>query len=114
MTRADGASLVADLLNLGRRQTGDMLADIEQLLGRSRDQLTETQERFLREIDRAKRVVGVGGSSLPIAGYDELSAAQVIERVGELTPAELRKLRDYERRNANRKTVLDAIEQALG
>ena len=28
-------------------------------------------------------------------------------------PAELRKVRDYERRNANRKSVLDAVEAKL-
>ena len=35
-------------------------------------------------------------------------------RLTDLTPAELRKVRDYERRNANRKTVLNAIESKLG
>jgi hypothetical protein len=34
-------------------------------------------------------------------------------RLDALTPAELRKVRDYERRNANRKSVLDAIESKL-
>jgi hypothetical protein len=29
------------------------------------------------------------------------------------TPAELRKVRDYEKRNANRKSVLSAIESKL-
>jgi len=31
----------------------------------------------------------------------------------DLTPAELRKVRDYERRRGNRKSVLDAIEGKL-
>ena len=31
-----------------------------------------------------------------------------------LSPAELRKVRDYERRRGNRKSVLDAIEAKLG
>jgi hypothetical protein len=31
----------------------------------------------------------------------------------ELSPPELRKVRDYERRNANRKSVLAAIETQL-
>ena len=35
-------------------------------------------------------------------------------RLTDLTPAELRKVRDYERRNANRKTVLNSIESKLG
>ena len=46
-------------------------------------------------------------------GYDDLTAAQIQTRLGTLTPAELRKVRDYERRNANRKTVLKAIESKL-
>jgi hypothetical protein len=38
----------------------------------------------------------------------------VLGRLSDLTPPELRKVRDYERRNANRKTVLNAIESKLG
>lgn len=53
-------------------------------------------------------------SEVPIDGYEELTARQAIERLGELSPAELRSLRDYERRHANRKLVLDEIERALG
>ena len=49
----------------------------------------------------------------PIEGYDDLTAAQLIERVKGLEPDELRRVRDYERRNANRKTVLSALEQRL-
>jgi hypothetical protein len=56
---------------------------------------------------------GLSTPNLPIAGYDELSAAQVQERLEGLTPAELRKLHDYEQRHANRKTVLDRIERRL-
>ncbi len=52
-------------------------------------------------------------ASAPIAGYDELTAAQAQKRLGDLKPADLRQLRDYERRHANRKTVLEGIERAL-
>jgi hypothetical protein len=54
------------------------------------------------------------GPELPIPGYDDLTARQVIERLGKLKPAELRKVRDYELRHLNRKSVLDAIERSLG
>jgi hypothetical protein len=54
------------------------------------------------------------GPSFPITAFDDLTAAQVQGRLTGLTPAELRKVRDYERRNANRKTVLNAIESKLG
>src|SRR5437588_300706 len=69
-------------------------------------------DRVLREVDRGRRAAGLP-PSFPVLGYDDLTAAQVSDRLGDLTPAELRKVRDYERRNANRKSVLSAIEKAL-
>jgi hypothetical protein len=105
MTRDDATDLVAELVRRGVATTSEALSDIEQLLGRSREQLTVP-------VDRARRVAGIG-SSFPIAGYDDLSANEVTGRLDRLSPAELRKVRDYERRNANRKTVLQAIESKL-
>ena len=35
-------------------------------------------------------------------------------RLTDLTPAELRKVRDYEKRNQGRKGVVSAIEKKLG
>jgi hypothetical protein len=66
----------------------------------------------VRGADRARRTVGVG-TTFPILGYDDLTAGQVEQRLAGLTPAELRRVRDYERRHANRKTVLAAVERAL-
>ena len=106
MTRSDATELVTQILTLGRRTTEDVLGDIDQLLGGPAD-------RVRREVDRARRATGLG-PSFPISGFDELTAAQVQTRLDDLTPAELRKVRDYERRNANRKTVLAAIESKLG
>jgi hypothetical protein len=88
VTRADADELVLELVNRGRQETDDLLKDLE------------------------RRTVGVG-PSFPIRGYDELTAGQVDQRLAGLKPADLRKVRDYERRHANRKTVLDAIERAL-
>jgi hypothetical protein len=106
MTRSDASELVTEILARGRRTTEDLLADVDQLLGGPAD-------RVLREVDRARRATGLG-PSFPITGYESLSAAQVQARLDDLSPAELRKVRDYERRNANRKTVLAAIESKLG
>ena len=119
MTRADAEELIQSLIAIGRRQTEDVLADVEQLLGRSRGdaadrrRATPAADRVLREVDRARRVAGLAGA-FPISGYDELAAAQIISRLDGLTPAELRKVRDYERKHGNRKTVLSAIERKLG
>jgi hypothetical protein len=109
MTRQDASDLAAELIARGRRQTDDLVSELEGLLGRS---LGAPTDRVIREVDRARRAAGIG-PSFPIVGYDDLTAAQVQARLGELSPPELRKVRDYERRNANRKSVLAAIEQKL-
>jgi polyhydroxyalkanoate synthesis regulator phasin len=122
VTRHDANELVAELVRRGRQQTDDILSDLDRLLGKGRSQLgsatkrvrrVEPVDRVVRTADRARRTVGVG-PAFPILGYDELTAGQVGERLGGLTPAELRKVRDYERRHGNRKTVLDTIERLLG
>jgi polyhydroxyalkanoate synthesis regulator phasin len=102
MTRDDASDLLAELVRRGRKQTDDL---IESLLAAPTD-------RVLREVDRARRMTGLG-PSFPISGYDDMTAAQVAERLGDLSAADLRRVREHERRNANRKSVLAAIERKL-
>jgi uncharacterized protein YjbJ (UPF0337 family) len=47
---------------------------------------------------------------LPIRDYDRLNAEEVNERLVGLSPPELDRVADYERRHQNRKTVLDRID----
>jgi hypothetical protein len=110
MTRDDAQQMMQTLLQRSARQTDDFLSDLERLLGRGRPlEPRPSGQSSGKKKQRPRRP----SSSLPIASYDELSAAAVQEHLEGLTPAELRRLRDYERRNANRKTVLDAIERKL-
>ncbi len=97
MTRADAQDMIQTLLSRGARATDDLLSDLERMLGGSGDPLDTPAE----------------GGAQPIPGYDDLSAAQVQERLEGLAPAQLRKLRDYEARHGNRKTVLDKIDRKL-
>jgi len=135
MTTDDAQKVASRLLDRGRKQTRDVLDDLEQLVGRGRDEIegrtasarrqVETAARGARgrapraadpprvQADRVRRAAGVG-PSFPILNYDELTATQVQGRLTDLSPAELRKVRDYERRHANRKSVLNAIEKKLG
>lgn len=121
ITRSDANELAAELVSRGRQQTEQLMSDVERLLGRGRQQIgsatlrarrTESLDLLLRSADRARRSVGAG-SSFPILGYDELTAAQVQVRLDGLGPAELRRVRDYERRHANRKSVLAAVDRSL-
>jgi hypothetical protein len=88
ITTSDANDLAAELFRLGRQQTEEVL-------------------------DRARRTVGAA-PAFPIEGYDELTVAQVSARLQGLTPAQLRRVRDYERAHANRKGVLETVEQLLG
>ena len=101
MTRADAEELAQSLIAAGRRQTEDALADLEALLGRGSRRSTPNQNATQN------------ADAFPIADYDQLAAAQITSRLDGLSPAELRKVRDYERRHGNRKTVLTAIERKL-
>lgn len=51
------------------------------------------------------------GDTLPIPGYDALSASQVVERLTGLAPEELESVRAYERAHRNRRTILGKIDQ---
>ena len=122
LTRTDAKDLGTQLVQRGRQQTEELLADIERLLGRGRQRLdTATRGARLGEpLDRLARGAAVarrkvsGSGAFPISGYDDLTAAQVPDRLAGLSPAELRNVREYERRRANRKSVLAAIDRALG
>jgi polyhydroxyalkanoate synthesis regulator phasin len=113
ITRKDATELSQALMGHGRAQADGFRADLEQLLGKGRSRAAASSDRVLREVDRARRRVGVG-PSFPISLYDDLNATQVQSRLGDLTPAQLRKVRDYEKRHDNRKSVLGAIERKLG
>jgi len=121
VTRSDANELAAQLISRGRQQTDQLLSDVERVIGFGRRQISpatrgarwsESIDLLVRSADRARRSVGVG-QTFPILGYDDLTAAQVQARLEGLAPAELRKVREYERRHANRKSVLEAIDKSL-
>jgi polyhydroxyalkanoate synthesis regulator phasin len=112
ITRKDATELSQSLLSAGRSQADGFRSDLEQLLGHGRSRAVLSSDRVLQEVDRARRRVGVG-PSFPITLYDELNAPQIVSRLKDLTPAQLRKVRDHEKRHDNRKSVLTAIEKQL-
>ena len=121
VTRKDANELVAELVRRGRSGGDDLVSEIEGLLGKGRDQIgsvtkrakrSEPVDRIVRGADRARRAAGVG-SSFPISGYPELNVSQVQARLKELSKPELRKVLTYERKHANRKSVVGAIEKSL-
>jgi polyhydroxyalkanoate synthesis regulator phasin len=101
MTRTDAQDMVQTLVTRGARVTDDILAEIQRMLGSE-------------ALDMESRADAATGSPrLAISDYDELSAAQVQDRLEGLSHVQLRNLREYEQRNANRKTVLERIDRKL-
>ena len=129
MTRGDAEEMVSRLVMRGRDQADDLLSQLERLLS----QLREMPERARRQVgdrtegarkravgavekplagaDRVRRAARVPG--FPITAYDQLSIRQIDRRIQELSRAELRRVRDYERRNKARKGVLRAVDRKL-
>jgi hypothetical protein len=117
VTRKDANDLVTELVRRGRGQGTDLVKEVESLLGKAgsatkRARGSDSVDRIVRGADRARRAAGVG-PSFPILGYDELNASQVQSRIKELKKPELRKVLTYERKHANRKSVVGALEKSL-
>jgi polyhydroxyalkanoate synthesis regulator phasin len=134
MTRGDANELVSKLVTRGRKYSDDLIRDLEKLIEQARrevDTRTEPARRqatraagraaraardvadpALAEADKLRRRAGVAASS-PITAYDQLTAAQVKSRLGDLSDAELRKVRTQETRGKARKSILKEIDKKL-
>jgi polyhydroxyalkanoate synthesis regulator phasin len=84
---------------------------VEGATGRAARAARDAADRPLAEADRLRRRTGAPG--FPITAYDQLTAAQVKNRLSDLSAADLRKVRTYEKRHANRKGVVSAIDKRL-
>lgn len=122
VTRKDANELVTELVRRGRQQSDDLLAEIEALLERGHRQLesatrrargSDPVDRLVRGADRARQAAGVA-PAFPIEGYDDLKAGQAQSAIKDLSASDLRRVLAYERKHANRKTVVAAIEKSLG
>ena len=117
VTRKDANDLVSELVRRGRGGSNDLVKEVESLLGRAgsatkRARNSDPVDRIVRGADRARRAAGVG-PSFPILGYDELNVSQVQTRIKDLKKPERRKVLTYERKHANRKSVVGALEKSL-
>src|SRR3954469_19022420 len=106
ITRERLQDTLDDAVRRGRMTRDDATDLLAEIVRRA---ISAPTDRVLREV---RRVTGAA-DGFPIGEYDDLTAAQIVSRLGELPLDELRRVRDYERRNANRKTVLAALDGKL-
>src|SRR3954454_3643339 len=105
ITRERLQDTLDDAVRRGRMTRDDATDLLAEIVRRA---VSAPAERVMREVRRVTRE-----DEFPITDYDDLTAAQVVTRLTDLEAPQLRRVRDYERRNANRKTVLSAVEQKL-
>jgi uncharacterized protein YktB (UPF0637 family) len=55
----------------------------------------------------------VEDATFPIAGYDELNVREISQRLEGLSAAEIRKVREYEKRNKSRETLIEQFDRKL-
>jgi hypothetical protein len=119
--------IAGGLIEAGRKQADDLRSEIESIVGRGRaggDDLVAkvtaparragaaATDPVMKQVDKVVRRAGL--ASFPITGYDDLKVAQIKDRLADLDKKDLRKVRTYETKHANRKTVLAAIEKQFG
>jgi cell division septum initiation protein DivIVA len=78
---------------------------------RARKHAISAVDQPLARADRVKRRARAPG--LPITAYDSLTIGQIDRRLGELTRAELTKVRNYEQSHKARKGIMRAINRKL-
>jgi polyhydroxyalkanoate synthesis regulator phasin len=80
-------------------------------VGRARKAAIDVADEPLAQADRLRSRAGAPG--FPITAYDDLAAPQIKSRIADLSKADARKVRTYEKKNKARKSILDAVEKRL-
>ena len=81
------------------------------LVGESVDAYTGLLYAPLAYYKQGLRLVESEG--FPIAGYDELNVKEIGDRLDGMTAAEIRTVREYEKRNKNRETLIEQFDRKL-
>jgi hypothetical protein len=80
------------------------------------EEATEQTDEVLRQTERATREAELKAavlSALKTANYDELSVAEISKRLDGLSAEQLRKVREYEKKNKNRETLIEQIDRKI-
>jgi hypothetical protein len=95
-------------LRASEQATRQGLRVAEEATERTEDVLRQT-EKATREAELRTAVLG----ALKTANYDELSVAEVSRRIEGLPTEQLMKVREFEKQNKNRETLLEQIDRKI-
>jgi hypothetical protein len=113
-----------------RRQAESNRALTQELVERAENQRDAVQTLFEESVDayanlvyapfsyykEGLRIVENGinsGAAFPIADYDELNVGEISGKLDNLSAAQIRTLREYEKRNKNRETLVELFDRKL-
>jgi hypothetical protein len=80
------------------------------------EETTEKTEEVLRQTERATREAELRTTVYGVLGttdYDELTVDEISRRIEGLSTEELQKVREYEKRNKNRETLIEQIDRKI-
>ena len=83
------------------------------LVGESFDAYTDLLYAPLAYYRQGLRLVESEFVGFPIAGYDDLNVREIGDRLDSLSAAEIRTVREYEKRNKNRETLIEQFDRKL-
>ena len=95
-------------LRASEQATRQGLRVAEEATERIEDGLRQT-EKVTREAELRTAVLGALGT----ANYDELSVAEVSKRIEGLPTEQLKKVREFEKKNKNRETLIEQIDRKI-
>src|SRR5919112_5747558 len=87
--------------------------DLRTLVGESIDAYTDLLYAPLAYYKQGLRLVESEGAGFPIASYDELNVKEIGDRLDGMTAAEIRTVREYEKWNKNRETLIEQFDRKL-
>jgi hypothetical protein len=80
------------------------------------EEATEQTDEILRQTEQATKEAELRTAvfgALQTANYDELSVAEISKRLDGLSVEQLRKVREFEKRNKNRETLIEQIDRKI-
>ncbi len=85
------------------------------LVGESADVYRDLLNRPLSFYTQGLRLVEgeANRAAFPIAGYDELTVKEIADRLDSFSAAEIRTIREHEKRNKNRETLIEQFDRKL-
>jgi hypothetical protein len=83
------------------------------LVGESVDAYTDLLYAPLAYYRQGLRLVESEVAGFPITSYDELNVKEIGDRLDGMTAAEIRTVREYEKRNKNRETLIEQFDRKL-